>query len=123
MKNSLFKNILPAFFICISLFLSSKLNGHGYGYIYFTGSFFILACLLFYKLFFSYKNEIIIPRNNYTLFLACFLLWLSLSYLWSPAPSNSLKSILIFFTLAIVLILRIFFLNLDLSTSLLNRIF
>ena len=96
MSTFFLRNASTAFLVCSSLFLAIHVKNLAYPYIYFIGSIFILSSLILYKLFISYKNKIAIPNNNYLIFVLSFLIWASLSSLWSPATITSVKSIFIF---------------------------
>jgi len=87
-----YKNAFPAFLIGISLFLSTKVQNFAYSYIYFIASFFILGCLIIYKLFSSYKKPITVPCNIYLCFFILFTIWTTASILWSPVPTSSIHA-------------------------------
>jgi len=95
--NYYFKKTIVPILACISLFLSIQLHNHGYSYIYFIQSLFILTSLIICVCYISHKKTITFPVNNFIIFYALFLLWATLSCIWSPVFTSSILSVLKFY--------------------------
>jgi len=94
------KNIAPslsALLTCISLFLATLVQDFSYKYVFLIAAFFILSCLILYKLYFSYREILSIPKNTYLIFFSVFIVWAGASLLWSPVPSDSYASLTVFY--------------------------
>ena len=90
------KNNLPVVLTAITLFLAPNLHDHSFSYLYFIGTFSILVSITLFKLFSAYNTAITVPTNNYALFFIGFTAWSLLSINWSPVPSDSFYSAVIF---------------------------
>jgi len=96
-------NAFSALMVSISLYLALNVSSKD-GYLFYFSATSILACLILYKFFSSYKKTISFAFNNYLLFHAAFLIWASLSIFWSPVFSSSLSAITLiyFFPLGVI---------------------
>ncbi|NOR69049.1 MAG: hypothetical protein GQ532_05050 [Methylomarinum sp.] len=89
----------------IALFLTPNLHNHSLSYLYFIVALGLLLSIVLVKQFYAFHSVIKIPTNSYTLFFLCFVAWSFLSILWSPVPSDSFYSALIFLVLPLGLLI------------------
>ncbi|NOR69330.1 MAG: hypothetical protein GQ532_06470 [Methylomarinum sp.] len=99
------KKSIAILLTAIALFLTPSLHDHSLSYIYFIAAFGLLLSIVLVKLFSSFHSVVKIPTNRYSLFFLCFVAWSFLSILWSPVPSDSLYSALIFLVFPIGLLI------------------
>jgi len=99
------KNNLPIVLTAITLFLAPKLHDHSFSYLYFIGTLSLLLSVTLFKLLSAYNTVITVPTNNYVLFFTGFTAWSFLSISWSPVPSDSFYSAVIFLVLPLSLLL------------------
>jgi O-antigen ligase len=98
-------NIVPIALTAIALFLATNLHNHSLSYLYFISSFTLLLSIVFIKLFTYYNSSIKLPDNSYILLFLLFTGWSLLSTIWSPAPSDSFYSAIIFLVFPLGLLL------------------
>ncbi len=99
------KECFPTALLGIALFLAANLHDHSFSYLYFIGALSLLFCVVFIKLFSSYNSRIKVPANRYFLFFLSFTGWSLFSTVWSPVPSDSFYSAIIFLALPLGLLL------------------
>jgi len=99
------KNSISIAFTAIALFLAPNLHDHSLSYLYFIATLGLLLSIILTNLICAYHSITKIPVNHFILFFLCFIAWSFLSLTWSPAPSDSLYSAVIFLILPLGLLI------------------
>lgn len=89
----------------LALLMALNMQGDGASYHWQADSLCVLITLVFCVLYPAYKNSLYLPNHPITLWFTAFIVWGALSMLWSPVPSESFLSTLIFLSGLLALLL------------------